>query len=81
MKEDFSQVINANDLKLTKNIYNLKGYDIHLIMQQIGKFNIIISVLPNGLEKCMAFTINKNLVFIDSMQFMNSSQNTLVKNL
>ena len=81
MKEDFSQVINANDLNLTKNIYNLKGYDIHLIMQQIGKFNIIISVLPNGLEKCMAFTINKNLVFIDSMQFMNSSQNTLVKNL
>ena len=81
MKEDFSQVINANDLKLTKNIYNLKGYDSHLIMQQIGKFNIIISVLPNGLEKCMAFTINKNLVFIDSMQFMNSSQNTLVKNL
>ena len=48
MKEDFSQVINANDLKLTKNIYNLKGYDSHLIMQQIGKFNIIISVLPNG---------------------------------
>ena len=66
---------------MTKNIYNLKGYDSHLIMQQIGKFNIIISVLPNGLEKCMAFTINKNLVFIDSMQFMNSSQNTLVKNL
>ena len=81
MKEDFSQVINANDLKLTKKIYNLKGYDSHLIMQQIGKFNIIISVLPNGLEKCMAFTINKNLVFIDSMQFMNSTQNTLVKNL
>ena len=68
-------------LNWLKNIYNLKGYDSHLIMQQIGKFNIIISVLPNGLEKCMAFTINKNLVFIDSMQFMNSSQNTLVKNL
>ena len=32
MKEDFSQVINANDLKLTKNVYNLKGYNSHLIM-------------------------------------------------
>ena len=29
----------------------------------------------------MAFTINKNLIFIDSMQFMNSSLDALVKNL
>ena len=29
----------------------------------------------------MALTINKNLVFIDSMQFMNSSLDVLVKNL
>ena len=29
----------------------------------------------------MAFTINKRLVFIDSMQFMNSSLDSLVKNL
>ena len=29
----------------------------------------------------MAFTINNNLVFIDSMQFMNSSLDALVKNL
>ena len=29
----------------------------------------------------MAFTINRNLAFIDSMQFMNSSLNSLVKNL
>ena len=29
----------------------------------------------------MAFTINENLVFIDSMQFMNSSLYSLVKNL
>ena len=28
----------------------------------------------------MAFTINKNLIFIDSMQFMNSSLDVLVKN-
>ena len=29
----------------------------------------------------MAFSINRNLVFIDSMQFMNSSLDSLVKNL
>ena len=29
----------------------------------------------------MAFTINKNFIFIDSMQFMNSTLDTLVKNL
>ena len=40
-----------------------------------------ISVMPNGLEKYMAFTINRNLVFIDSMQFMNPSLDSLVKNL
>ena len=50
-------------------------------MQEIGKYDVKVNVVPNGLEKCMAFTINNNLVFIDSMQFMNSSLDTLVKNL
>ena len=50
-------------------------------MQEIGKCGVKISVMPNGLEKYVAFTINKNLVFIDSMQFMNSSLDALVKNL
>ena len=40
-----------------------------------------VDVMPDGLEKNMAFIINKNLVFIDSMQFMNSSMEKLVKNL
>ena len=40
-----------------------------------------VSAIPNGLEKYMVFTINKNLVFIDNMQFMNSNLDSLVKNL
>ena len=40
-----------------------------------------MSVISSGLEKYMAFTINNNLVFIDSMQFINSSSNKLIKNL
>ena len=46
----------------------------HLIMQETDRFEVKISVIPNGLEKCMAFAINKNLVFLNSMQFMNSSR-------
>ena len=72
-------------LRLTKNVpvifHNLKGYEGHLIMSEIGKFNVKVDAIPNGLEKYMAFTINKNLVFIDSKQYMNSSLEKLVKNL
>ena len=72
------------NLKITKKVplifHNLKGYDSHLIFKEFSKFNTKISVIPNGLEKYAAFTINKNLVFIDSMQFMNCSLDNLVKN-
>ena len=50
-------------------------------MQEIGKFDLKVNVIPNRLEKYLAFTINNNLVFIDSIQLMNSSLDTLVKNL
>ena len=70
------------NLKVTKKVpvifHNLKGYDSHLIFKELGKFNVKISVIPNGLEKYLAFTINKNLVFIDSMPFMNCSHDNLV---
>ena len=52
-----------------------------MIFKELSKFDVKISAIPNGLEKYMAFTINKNLIFIDSMQFMNSSLQSLVKNL
>ena len=73
------------NLKLSKKLpvifYNLRGYDSHLIIREIGKFDVKVNVIPNGLEKYMAFTINNNLVFIGSMQFMNSSVDALVRNL
>ena len=50
-------------------------------MQENGEFGRKISVILNGLEKYMAFTINKHLVFINCVQFMKSSLKTLVKNL
>ena len=43
--------------------------------------NEIVYLIPSGLEKYMTFTINKDLVFIGSKQFMNSSLEKLVNNL
>ena len=50
-------------------------------MQELGRLNLKTNVIPNGLEKYMSFTINNKLTFIDSFQFLNSSLDSLVKNL
>ena len=44
-------------------------------MQELGKFNFKINVLPNKLEKYMSFIID------NKFQFLNSSLDSLVKNL
>ena len=67
--------------KIPVIFHSLRGCDSHLIIKEISKFDVKVSVIPDGLEKYMAFTINRNLVFIDSMQFINSSLDSLVKNL
>ena len=59
----------------------LRRYDDNLIFKELDKFNCKISVIPNGLQKYMSFTLYKNIIFIDSMLFMNSSLAKLVKNL
>ena len=59
----------------------MRGYNSHLIFNELGKSDVKISAIPNRLDKYMAFFFNKNLVFIDSMQFMNCSLDKLVKNL
>ena len=73
------------NLQLIKKVpvmfHNLRGYDSHLIFCELNKFDAKIGVIPNGLEKYMAFFLNKNLVFIDSIQFMDSSLEKLLKNL
>ena len=73
------------NLQLTKNVpvifHNLRGYDSDLTFCELMKFDAKIDVIPNGLEKYTAFFLNKILVFIDSIQFLNSSLDKLVKNL
>ena len=74
--------INLNvSKKVVLIFHNLKGYDSHLIFKELSKLNCGISVIPNGLEKYMSFTLGKNVVFIDSMLFLNSSLGKLVSNL
>ena len=67
--------------KITVVFYNLKYDASHLIMQELGKFNLTVNVILNGLEKYMSFNINNKLSFIDSFQFLSSSLDSLVKNL
>ena len=64
-------------------------------MQQIGeiankhaytnkkgeKQDLNINVIPNNMEKYMAFMLGNHLTFIDSFQFMSSSLDKLVSNL
>ena len=50
-------------------------------MQELGKFNLKINVIANGLENYTSFTINNKLNVIDSFQFLSFSLDRLVKNL
>ena len=62
-------ICNIN-LELSKKIpvifHNLRGYNNHLIIKKIGKVDVRLSAIPNGLEKYMAFTVNRNLFIIDA---------------
>ena len=46
-------------LRLTKKVpvifHNLRCYDSHLIFCELNKLDVKISLMPNGLEKYMAF--------------------------
>ena len=50
--------------RLTNKIYvifhNLRGYDSHLIIQEIRQFKKYINVIPNNMEKYMASIIDKS---------------------
>ena len=67
--------------KIPVVFHNLENYDSHLIIQELGKFNLQINVTPNGLEKYVSFSINNKLSFIDNFQFPSSSLDNLVKDL
>ena len=87
--------IKPEDIKIPIIFHDLRGYDSHFIMQQIGeiakkhaytsnkgeKKDLNINIIPNNMEKYMAFMLGNHLTFIDSFQFMSSSLDKLVSNL
>ena len=50
--------------KIPVVFYILKHYDSHLIVQELGKFNLKINVIPNGLGKYMNLSINDKFKFL-----------------
>ena len=61
-------------------VHNLKGYDAHLLFQEMELVAGDISVIATNSEKYVSFKLS-NLVFKDSMQFLSAGLGGLVKNL
>ena len=84
--------ISAEKIKIPVVFHNLKGYDSHFIINELGDIikkaketeeeEIKIKVIAQNAEKYMAFyIIGKHLSFIDSFQFLNSKLEKLASNL
>ena len=82
--------ISAEKIKIPVVFHNLKGYDSHFIINELGelikkeeskKEVIKVNVIAQNAEKYMAFYIGKHLAFIDSFAFMSSSLDKLANNL
>ena len=87
--------LNPEEIKIPVIFHNLRGYDSHFIMQQIGEITkkhtyknnkgeekqMNINAIPNNMEKYMAFMLGNHLTILDSFQFMSSSLDKLVSNL
>ena len=50
-------------------------------MQELGKFDFKINIIPNRLEKYMTHSLDNNLTLIDIFQYLSSSLDSLVKNI
>ena len=77
-------IVVALNHKINVIFYNLKNYESHLIMQELGKLNLKIIVIPNGLEKYISFSINNKLIFIDilnSTHKKEQKQKNIVKEM
>ena len=67
--------------KLLKFFHNLQGYDGHIIFKELNNFDVDIAVIPKDIDKYMSIIVNRNIIFIDSLQFYNGLLDTLATNL
>jgi len=75
---NFKLKLDAKTMPIPVIFHNLKGYDGHLLMQAMAKVQGEIKCIPTNTEKYMSFSLG-NLRFIDSVNFMQSSLDKLVK--
>ena len=65
--------------------HNLRNYDNHFSMQNIGevaeKAGLKLTVIPNNMERYLSFILGNKLKFIHSFQFLPSGLGKLVGNL
>ena len=57
-------------MKMTKTIpvifHNLEGYDSHLLLLELGKFNKKISIIPNNMQTYMSFSVGHKTSYFDA---------------
>ena len=56
-------------MKMTTTIpvifHNLKGYDSHLLLPELGKFNKKISIIPINMQTYMSFSVSNEITYTD----------------
>ena len=67
--------------KLPIIFHNSQRYGGHIIFKELHNFNVDIAVIPKGIDKYMRIIVTRHITFIDSLQFYNSSLDTLASNL
>ena len=67
--------------KLPIIFHNLQGYEVQIIFTELNNFNVDIEVIPETIDKYMSIIVNKNIIFVDSLQFYKGWLDTLPSNL
>ena len=75
---NFKLKLNAKTAPIPIIFHKLKGYDGHLLMQAMARVQGKIKCIPTNTERYISFALG-NLRFIDSVNFMQSSLDKLVK--
>ena len=75
---NFKLKLNPKTTPIPVIFHNLKGYDGHLLMQAMARVQGEIKCIPTNTEKYISFSLG-NLRFIDSVNFLLSSLDKLVK--
>ena len=75
---NFKLKLNPKTAPIPVIFHNLKGYEGHLLMRAMARVHGEIKCIPTNAEKYISFSLG-NLRFIDSVNFLLSSLDKLVK--